>query len=225
MASNGITSKRVLIDKANSSLVAMTAVAAFITVFSLVASKALFSQLTYQNRVLKEKHATVARLRSDLTAGQQLATSYKAFTTTVTNAIGGDPNGAGQQDGNNTKIILDALPSNYDFPALATSIEQLITSTNGLKINSINGTDDEVAQSANATSSTPTAIPMPFTLTVEGNYQAIQDFVGKLEHSIRPFQVQTATISGDQSDLKLDLTAQTFYQPAKKLTIGTKVVK
>ncbi|MGH7241156.1 MAG: hypothetical protein ACREGB_02565, partial [Candidatus Saccharimonadales bacterium] len=66
MAGNGITSKRVLIDKANSSLVAMTAVAAFLTVFSLVASKTLFSQLAYQNRVLKEKHTTVAQLRSDI---------------------------------------------------------------------------------------------------------------------------------------------------------------
>ncbi|MGH7241249.1 MAG: type 4a pilus biogenesis protein PilO, partial [Candidatus Saccharimonadales bacterium] len=139
--------------------------------------------------------------------------------------LDGDPNGVGQQDGNNAKIVLDALPSNYDFPALTTSLEQLVTGTNGLKINSITGTDDEVAQSANSTSSTPTAVPMPFTLTVEGSYQAIQDFTSKLEHSIRPFQVQTSTISGDQSDLTLNITAQTFYQPAKKLTIGSKVVK
>jgi hypothetical protein len=225
MATNPITSKRALIDKANSTVVVVAAVAAFITIFSLVASKTLFSQFTYQNRVLKAKHATVARLRSDITAGQKLAGSYKAFTTTTTNAIEGDANGTGERDGNNAKIVLDALPSNYDFPALATSVEKLITGTNGLKINSITGTDDEVAQSANATSSTPKAVPMPFTLEVEGSYQSIQDFVAKLEHSIRPFQVQTTKISGDQSDLTLNMTAQTFYQPAKKLTIGKVVIK
>ena len=225
MSTSGITSKRALIDKANSSLVAIAAVAAFLTVFSLVASKTLFSQLAYQNRVLKEKHATVARLRGDITAGKQLASSYKDFTTTATNAIGGNATGTGPSDGNNAKIVLDALPSNYDFPALATSIEKLITGTNGLKINSITGTDDEVAQSANTTSGAPKAIPMPFTVVVEGNYQAIQDFVNKFEHSIRPMQAQNVTISGDQSDLTLNLTAQTFYQPAKQLTIGTKVIK
>lgn len=225
MGNQGITSKRALIDKANSSIVGIAAIAAFVTIFSLVASKTLFSQLTYQNRVLKEKHATVARLRSDITAANQLETSYKAFTTTTTNVINGDANGTGERDGNNAKIILDALPSNYDFPALTTSIEKLITSTNGLKITSITGTDDEVAQSANSTSSTPAAVAMPFTVTVQGNYQAIQELVGKFEKSIRPIQVQSLTLTGDQTDLTMTLSAQTFYQPAKALTIGTKVVK
>jgi hypothetical protein len=225
MGGNGITSKRVLIDKANSSLVAIAAIAAFLTMFSLVASKTLFSQFAYQNRVLNEKHATVARLRSNITAANQLEKSYKAFTTTTTNAIGGDAKGNGERDGNNAKIILDALPSNYDFPALTTSLEKLITSTNGLKINSITGTDDEVAQSTNSSSGTPTSVAMPFTINVQGNYQAVQELIGKFEHSTRPIQVQNLTLTGDQTDLTLTLTAQTFYQPAKSLKIGTKVVK
>lgn len=225
MATNGIATKRALIDKANSSLVLITGIAAFLTVFSLVASKTLFSQMVYQNRVLSEKHATVSRLRSDLVAGKQLQTSYEAFTTTPTNVIGGDAAGSGERDGNNAKIVLDALPSNYDFPALTNSLEKLITGVNGLEISSITGTDDEVAQGANASSATPQAVPMPFTVTVKGNYQAIQELIGKFEHSIRPFQVQTMTVSGDQSDLSLTVTAQTFYQPAKSLKIGSKVVK
>lgn len=225
MNANGITSKRVLINKANSSLVAIAGIAAFISVFSLVASKTLFSQLAYQNRVLNQKHATVARLRSNITAANQLETSYKAFTTTTTNVINGDANGTGERDGNNAKIILDALPSNYDFPALTTSLEKLITSTNGLKINSITGTDDEVAQAANTSSGTPKSVAMPFTITVDGSYAAIQELIGKFEHSIRPIQVQSITLTGDQTDLTMTLTAQTFYQPAKSLAIGTKVVK
>jgi hypothetical protein len=225
MGGKNITTKRALIDKANSSLVIITGLAAFLTIFSLVASKTLFSQFAYQNRVLKEKHATVARLRSDITAGNQLETSYQAFTKTTTNIIDGDANGTGERDGSNTKIILDALPSTYDFPALTTSLEKLITSVNGVQITSISGTDDEVAQSANATSATPQAVPMPFTIAVNGNYQAIQDLIGRFEHSIRPFQIQNMTLTGDQANLTLTLVAQTFYQPAKTLNIGTKVVK
>lgn len=225
MGGKGITSKRALIDKSNRSLVIVTGLAAFLTIFSLVASKTLFSQLAYQNRVLKEKHSTVVRLKSNLTAANQLKTSYEAFTDTSTNIIGGNPTGTGERDGNNTKIVLDALPSNYDFPALATSLEKLITDVKGLKITNITGTDDQVAQSANASSTTPQAVPMPFTIVVSGNYQAIQDVIGKFEHSIRPFQIQTMTVSGDQSDLTLTIVAQTFYQPAKSLNITTKVVK
>jgi hypothetical protein len=225
MADKGITTKRALIDKANGSLVVVAGIAAFLTVFCLVASKTLISQAGYQNRVLKAKHAAVAQLRSDITAGNQLQTSYQAFTTTTQNAIGGDPNGSGEKDGDNAKIILDALPSNYDFPALATSLEKLIQEANGLKIANITGTDDEAAQSSNSTSATPQPVPMPFQVGVEGNYQAVQSLVTELEHSIRPFQIMTVTISGDQSDLTMTLTAQTYYQPAKSLNISTKVVK
>ncbi|MBC7581991.1 type 4a pilus biogenesis protein PilO [Aeromicrobium sp.] len=225
MGGNGITSKRTLIDKSNKTLVIVTGLAAFLTIFSLVASKTLFSQLTYQNRVINAKHATVARLRSNISAGNQLETSYKAFTSTTTNVINGDANGTGERAGNNAKIILDALPSNYDFPALTNSLEKLALSVSGLKITSITGTDDEVAQSGNTTSSTPQAIPMPFTIVVNGNYQAIQDVISKFEHSIRPVQIQSMTLSGVQSDLALTVQAQTFYQPAKSLNITTKVVK
>jgi hypothetical protein len=221
----GITSKRALINQANSSLVVVTGVAAFLVVFSLVASKTLFSQMAYQNRVLKEKHTTVNQLRSNLTAAKQLEISYKAFTSTSTNVIQGDPKGNGERDGDNTKIVLDALPSNYDFPALTTSLEKLITSVNGLKITNITGTDDQVAQSTNNSTGTPQDVPIPYTVGVSGSYQAVQDLVNKFEHSIRPFQIQTLELSGDQTNMTLLVTAQTFYQPAKNLTMGTKVVK
>jgi len=225
MGGKGITSKRALIDRANSSLVIITGLAAFLTVFSLVASKTLFSQLAYQNRVLKEKHATVLRLRSDISAGNQLETSYQAFTHTTTNIIGGDPRASGEKDGDNAKIVLDALPSTYDFPALANSLERLMTSASGVKISSISGTDDEVAQSAIGASGSPTAVPIPFTVAASGNYQAVQDLIGKFEHSIRPMQIQSVSISGDHTNLSLTMVAQTFYQPAKSLNIGSKVVK
>lgn len=225
MGGKGIKTKRALIDRSNQSLVIACGVSAFLVIFSVVASKTLFSQLTYQNRVLKEKHSTVLRLKSNLTAANQLETSYEAFTNTSTNIINGDSKGTGERDGNNTKIILDALPSTYDFPALATSLEKLITDVKGLKITNITGTDDQVAQSANDSSTNPEAVAMPFTLAVHGDYKSVQELIAKFEHSIRPFQIQTMTLSGDQADINLTIGAQTFYQPAKSLNITTKVVK
>lgn len=221
----GIVSKRSLIDKSNQSLVIITGIAAFLTVFSLVASKTLFSQAAYQNRVISEKNKAVAQLRSDITAGKQLQSSYKDFEEKSPNAIGGNASGNGPKDGSNPKIILDALPSTYDFPALATSLEKLITDVNGLKITSISGTDDQVTQGANLSSTTPQPVPMPFQVVVTGDYQAIKGLVGKFEHSIRPFQIQTISLSGDQANLTLTISAQTYYQPAKSLNITTKVVK
>lgn len=224
MAAKGISTKRALISKANSTLVIITSVAAFIVVFSLVATKTLVSQAAYQNRVIDAKRTAVDQLKNDKAAVSSLKSAYTAFDSTAQNIIGGDPTGTGPQDGQNYQLVLDALPSSYDFPALATSLEKIITSQQ-VTINSISGTDDEVAQSSNTSSGSPQPVAMPFEISVTGNYQAIQSLVSEFEHSIRPFQVQTVTLSGDQSNLTVDITAQTFYQPAKTFKIGSKVVK
>jgi len=218
------TGKRAIIDKTNSRLVIMASVAAFIFVFSLVATKTLVSQSNYQNHVITEKRKTLKQLRSDVTAVSQLESSYQAFTTTSQNALGGDPNGKGAQDGDNTKIVLDALPSTYDFPALVTSIEAMLSSQ-PVTTNNISGNDDEVAQSANQSSATPQPMPMPFQLRVTGNYSGVQGLISELQRSIRPMEIQTLQLCGSQDKLTLTITAQTYYQPAKQFKITTKVVK
>ena len=218
------SSKRVLIDRANSTVVIFAGVAAFIFVFSLVATKTLISQSSYQNRVISAKRTTLKRLKADVQAANQLESSYQGFTSTSQNLIGGDPNGTGPKDGDNTKIVLDALPSTYDFPALITSIEVLANSQN-VTISSITGTDDEVAQAANQSSASPQSVPMPFQLAVTGDYTGIQNVISQFEHSIRPVQVQSLSITGGQDKLTMNLSAQSYYQPAKALNITTKVVK
>jgi len=225
MAANVVVStKRMLIDKANARLVTYVSVAAFIVVFSLVATKTLISQAAYQNRVIDKKKAAVSQLKSDIAATSQLKTAYDAFTGTSQNVLGGDPSGSGAQDGDNAKVVLDALPSSYDFPGLTTSLDTLL-SNQQVKIDSISGTDDEVAQSANQSSVNPQPVPMPFTVNVEGDYNGIQNVIKAFENSIRPIQVQQMSLTGTQGKLTLSVTAQTYYQPAKSLNINKVVVK
>jgi len=221
---NETSTKRVLITKANTTIVVVVSVAAFLVVFSLVATKTLVSQAAYQNRVISGKRAAVNQLKDDLGAVKSLKTSYQAFISTTQNAIGGNPDGTGKQDGNNAKIVLDALPSSYDFPALTTSLDNLLATQN-VKINSIAGTDDEVAQSSNQSSSNPEPVPIPFQLSVSGNYDAVKGVVDVLERSIRPFKINTLDLSGNQGNLTLAIEAETYYQPAKSLNINTRVVK
>jgi hypothetical protein len=226
MANPRISIKRNLIDKANTAIVAATASAGFVVVFSLVASFTLIGQMRYQSHVIAAKKLAVTQLKSDVSATNSLVTSYKSFIGTPQNLIGGNPtqSSTGAQDGDNAKIVLDALPSSYDFPALATSLEKVLGSQN-VNIQSINGVDDEIAQNSNQSSTTPTPIAIPFQFAVSGNYASIQNVPKALEASIRPIQVQTIELTGDQSNLTLSVTAQTFYQPAKDLKIHTKVVK
>ncbi len=223
-ASAVVSTKRMLIDKANARIVVYVSVAAFILIFSLVATKTLISQAAYQNRVISKKRDAVNQLKADIAATGQLKTAYKAFTSTSQNVLGGNPDGEGGTDGNNAKIVLDALPSSYDFPGLTTSLETLLGNQN-VKIDSIAGTDDEVAQSTNVSSVTPQPVAIPFSVAVEGDYQGVQNVIGAFEKSIRPMQIQSMSISGGQNKLTLDVTAQTYYQPAKSLNIKKEVVK
>jgi hypothetical protein len=118
--------KQNLINKANTTIVAVTAGACFVIIFSLVGSAQLISQLSYQNKIISHKKDALKTLKDDISATADLTTSYNAFINTSQNVLGGDPNGTGPQDGNNAKIVLDSLPGTYDFPALATSIESIL---------------------------------------------------------------------------------------------------
>jgi len=213
-----------LIDQANTTIVVSAAIAAFLLVFTLVATKTLIGQAFYQNRVVNTKKTALKTLKADLNARTDLSNSYQSFVNTPTNLIGGSSTGTGDRDGDNGKIVLDALPPSYDFPALATSLEKILT-TQGLQIQSISGTDDEVAQQNNSQSSAPQPVAIPFQLQVSGSYAAIQNLAKTFEASIRPFQIQTMSLSGSQSSMTLSITAQTYYQPAKQLQITTEVVK
>lgn len=224
MAKTASFTKRALITKANSTIVLSTAVAAFVVMFCAIASKTLISQASYQSRVIDSKKKALSTLKSDLDARDSLVSSYKSFVGTPQNVLGGNPDGTGDKDGDNAKIVLDSLPSKYDFPALTTSIAKLVNAQ-GLTILGITGTDEELTQAANQSSAEPAPIVMPFQVQVSGSYDSIKAFVGDLEHSIRPIQVTKIELSGSEGSMTAIIDAQTYYQPEKGLNIKTEVVK
>jgi hypothetical protein len=225
MAKSQISTKRLAISRANAQMVIVVSVAAFITVFSLVASKTILSQNAYQGRVIKAKVTAHKQLVSNIDAANALVKSYGDFVGTSSNIIGGSTSGSGDKDGDNGKIILDALPSSYDFPALASSLEKILTGQS-LKVGSISGVDDQINQEVNISSPTPAAVTMPFSFSVTGaNYASIKQLITTLESSIRPIQIDTITISGGGDNIQASITTHTYYQPAKNLKIGSKVIK
>lgn len=224
MAQGQLSLKRIGVDKTNSRIVTITAVAAFLVVFFLIGSYMLLGQLLYQNRVIGAKKEAVKQLKVNLESRDSLVDSYKAFVSSPQNVLGGNPEGTGKNDGSNAKIILDALPSKYDFPALTASLEKVLLEK-GVKIQNISGVDDEVVQSVPSALAAPQPVEIPFEFTVGGGYTNIQAVIDALEHSIRPIQVLTTEISGDQQNLTLTLTGKTYYQPERTLNIQKKVVK
>lgn len=220
-----ISTKRIAISKANAQMVAIVSVAAFVTVFCLVASRAVFSQNRYQAHVINAKEQARNQLEKNIETFTDLQTAYKAFDSTSTNVIGGNSSGTGDNDGSNSKIILDALPSNYDFPALTSSVEKILKDNN-LKVTNITGTDDQLNQQNNFSSPTPKPVSIPFSFTItNANYASIGQLATKLQQSIRPIQIDSIELSGGVNDMTATINAKTYFQPAKNVTITKKVVK
>lgn len=220
-----VSTKRLAIDKASAQMVTIVAVAAFISVFAVIASGSLWSERGYLARVTSAKTKARNQLQANVKAVSSLTQHYKAFVNTPQNVIGGDPNGAGDKDGDNAKIVLDALPPQYDFPALASSLEKILTDRN-FTISSIGGTDDQINQQTNLSSPNPQPVPIPFTFSVSNaNYTSVQDLINVLQSSIRPIQIDNLTLTGGANSMQLTVSAHTYYQPEKDLKIGTEVIK
>lgn len=216
------STKRLQINQANTQMVVLVAIAAFITTFSLVASQSLLSKRSYQGKVIAEKEKAVQQLIDNKEAVSSLATAYQEFMGRSQNIIGGNPTGTGDRDGDNAKIVLDALPSKYDFPAVTSSLEKIV-SQEGIKLESIAGADDEVAQKADKSHADPVEIPFDFTAV--GTYASMQTLLRSLELSIRPFEIVKISIKGSDAETTMALTAKTYYLPAKSLSITKKVVE
>ncbi len=222
MARKSLSLKQLAINKDQTVIVASVGLAAFIVVFSLVASNALLKQRSYQAKVIGKKKVALTQLKKNVTEVDKLKTSYKVFADAQANVLGGSSTGTGEKDGSNPRLVLDALPSKYDFPALATSLEKIVKP---FPIETITGTDDEIAQAAVQPSAKTAAIEIPFSITINASPQSSKQVLQVFEKSIRPIQIQKLTFVGQSQQLKITLQGKTYFQPQKKFDVRTEQVK
>lgn len=224
--------KHLLINKANNIMFGVVAVSSLIVMFSLLSAKALLSQSNFQHKVLKAKNTSISQLKSNITAANTLKNQYNAFESENPNIIGGqggtNPTGNGPSDGDNARIVLNALPSQYDFPALTSSLEKIVKNDN-IGVQGIGGTDYS-GQPTGDTSTAPSsqtsqAQPIPFTLSVQASYNSSFTLIKDLERSIRPFDITNLSLQGNPSAMTVNIQANTYYQPGVSLQIGSKELK
>ncbi len=223
-----LKSKSLKMDKTQSTILGVVVGATVVTVFCLTSAKVLFNQAMYQQRVINARNASVKQLNDDISAAGTLATQYNGvfLGSDGENIIGGNStpsDSAVPPDGDNGKIVLDALPTTYDFPALLTSLSKLLA-TDGVGTQSIGGTDQATTIDSSPTYSPK---PQPINLTVSGasTYDQSKKLLTDLERSIRPFDVTHLTLTGNESNLVMSMDLTTYYQPAKTLSIPSKEIK
>lgn len=198
--------KRQLIEKSNSTVVLVLAAAAFVLVFCLVILNFLWDLNGHNRRVISSKDQAAKILENNVQQIPELVTSFNVFE-------------AGEVKSSDA---LDALPSKYDYPALATSMESLV-SRSGLVLVVFSGDDEE--ESAIQSETDPNPIEIEFTLQVEGTYANVQKFIENLQKTTRPITVKNIEMKGSDSNMKVTLDAVTYYQPATDLNVETRTIE
>lgn len=218
MAVNKST-KREQVDKDKTMIFAIMSVAAIVTIGSLVIAKGFFSQGNYLRKVGAQKEEAVQQLEKNREAVQSLTEAYDAFAGQNPNLLGGDPGSTADRGGTNADLVLDALPSKYDFPALASSIERLLT---GYDVQGIAGVDDSLTQQGAAGTG---PVEIPFTVEVRSDYDGFRELIGSFNKSIRPFHLSRLELTGSNASLNVSIQAKSFYQPEMGLQITEETVQ
>lgn len=179
-------------------LIAVCAIASFIALaLTVFIGLKLWSQLSFNNRVLAKKTAAKNQLDANLEALPRLQANF--------NNLGGKE-----------RLIMRSLPARPDFPALATSME-LITGLSGTKLQSISPPAPRTAGEG--------VVAIDFTVAAEGSYASILQFLTNLQLSARPMRINGVAVSGTGSILSVSAQVTTYYQSAKNVKPKSEVVQ
>ncbi len=216
--------KHAEIDRSNTIALVSIMIAVFLLVFAVFGVRSLFNQSAYHRRVIREKKGALTQLENNIAALENLQKSYVSFSSEPQNLIAGDPNGTGDRDGNNIKLVLDALPTQYDLPALSSSFEKILK-TGGYEINSIGGEESDSLKRIKEAAGFVEATPIPFSFSVSTSQERTKDLLLTLERSIRPMHINQLRMQISSDSITTRITLETFFAQQRTFEVGSKVVK
>lgn len=157
-----------------------------VVIISGFALKSLFGKLNQNNQLLSKKRVAQEQVTKNLEALSQLSQQYSAL-------------------GPKRTLILDALPTTPNFPAIVSMMEELSKNA-GVELLSV--APSEIESTGRVTG----AAQYQFTASISGSYDSFKEFLRNVELSLRPMAITTMKISGNSSLLGVDMTISTYYQ-------------
>lgn len=212
--------KRQQIESASRTMFIWVAVASVAVSVCVVVAQFFLQKLIYNQRIINAKIEASDTLSKNLTNAQQLKEEVDALvgnqdlSSVKTN-----------QDDPNTKSVLDALPSQADSTALATSLQQAILNRSSVVIESITVPPETVSTEQSGAAEAVKPIEQKFSITVSGSYDKIATMITDLERTIRPMKILSLSLNGSDADMRVTLEAATYYQPAKTTSVKEQVLR
>ena len=220
--------KRSQIAKANRTMFIWVAAASALVGFALVASIFLTQKLLFNEKVLIEKNKTVATLSANNAVVSELESQVRALDANA------DLAKVRANEGDQAiQVILDALPSGANSPALGASLQnKLLAGIDGLTLESLQLDPVVGIESLNDSGIESGALvsgsgdnEITFRFSVSGSQEALQKALTNLERSIRTIDVTNLKIENKGSAQIMTVQGRAFYEPTKNVVLYDKVVK
>lgn len=210
--------KRQQIEVAGRVMFIWVAIAAVAVSFCAVTTQYLFTKWQHNSNVMQAKQIAADTLDQNIINAKQLTKEVDALV--ADSALGSVKT---NPDDPSTKSVLDALPTNFDPAALATSLQQVILSRSSVSIENISVPQETDASLQAATEPVPQE--MKFSFIITSSYDNIKKALVDIEHTIRPIKVTSISLAGSDNNLRAAIEAVTYYQPPKSIGVGEEIVK
>lgn len=215
--SNGLTGvrKRQKISAANKAVFTWVVIASIVLGISGVVAQFMLRQLFFNNKILTVLNTTNSNIKKSIT-------TYDGLKTEVTKLVADTNLNALKKGENSTalQVVIDALPTEENRVALATSMQNEVLGPSGVTINAFAVIDASTAAAASASAQTTSGVQsFSFNFTITGSYAQVQQAIRNIERSIRPIAIQSLDIQGTDTDMKVNIVAITYYQPPTTVSV------
>lgn len=213
--------KRAMISK-DSQIVLIFAIIASIVVSACgVLGWSFVEDITYNGRVIGELSATNVALKDNKKASEKIKYELgKLNNDSTLRQL------RASSDDTALQVILDAMPTKDSRSSLAASLQNEILSRSGASVQTINVNDASSAENKIGVNNKAASglQPIEFSIVLLGDETAIQNTLRDMERTIRPIMVTNMTINSG-SELRVTITARTFYNPLIKYNLTDKKVE
>lgn len=242
--------KRDAIRKANKVMFGAVAGASAVLGIAIVGCIFLYQNIMFQGKVIGEQSKSLQNMDQNI---KNIDVLKKKLVALQTNDDLRNTPKINDED-NNLRAILDALPADENVAALGASLTQKIFDVPGVSVESItpNPVSIDVNLSDKNTSETNTsaakpaqptdgkdsknktgfkAIEVVASLTAkdvassESGLSKLVEVLKKMERSIRSFRITNFKFEKSKGTYTLNLTLQAFYMPEYQMALDSKTVK
>lgn len=198
--------KRQQIQQANRIVFVWVAIAAVAITVALVLAQFMMKQFFFNTKVISAQVKTNDTLVKNLDVYEPLKTDVSKL---VANS---DLARLRVQDTDSAlQVVIDAMPTADEPIALIASLQQVVLAKSGATISDVTLLQAAPSDTGEVVVAAAGMQPVSFMVKANGSYDSIKKLMQDMHNSIRPISVTALKVTGSNSNMAVEITANTFY--------------